>query len=945
MPLLADHLPPTVRAFWEQRVRPLWEHLVAPHPDLKDFGDQLRARVLAVLSLTLLGLYFFPEALRLLTTPIAKLSQFYILLTSVSVLTAYALSRTRRPLLGAWVLLLALMAGPSVGLLATPEVTVSVLYHNISWGILALIISALLLPIGQFVLLTVLGMAGIMITAHLHGVPDDWLIHPLITFGIVALILLSLLGTRQRFVTRIAESEQRFRDLFNSTLEALVIHDGQRILAVNPAFEEMFHCQAEEAIGQAPLAFVAPEEREKANHAFQAPQDTPREPRTLIRATALRPDGSTFIAEAISARVTHKGRPVFALSIRDVTEQVRTAEALQRERNFLQHILESIHDPFYVIDVQTFQILVANSAAREKGNPSATTCYAFSHRRDTPCSGLEHPCPLQQVVQTGEPFTVEHIHYRDDGTPHFMEVHGYPIRDEQGRVVQMVEYAVDITARKQAEAEIHKLQQAIEQSANAILITDREGHIEYINPAFTRMTGYTPEEILGENPRILKSGYHSAEFYARMWDTLLRGETWRGEILNKRKDGSLYWERETITPVRDDQGRIIHFIAIKEDITAQKAAEEQIRKLQQAVEQSANAIMITNRQGIIEYVNPAFTRLTGYAPEEVIGHNPRLLKSGKQPPSFYEQLWHTILRGKTWRGEILNKRKDGSLYWEHMTITPVLDAKGEITHFVAIKEDITQRKEMEEALRQARDQALEANRLKTSLLANVSHDMRTPLGGILGFAEMLQSEALGPLNDDQRRALQHILSSTQTLMDFTNDLLDQAELESGRLRLNIQPFAPQDLLKVLPSYVGLAQAKGVSLHTEVDPAIPSPIYGDLYWIRRILANLLSNAVKFTKEGHIWIRLFAQEGDRWAIQVEDSGPGIPPEKQKLIFEPFRQGEEGPTRRHKGSGLGLSIVKQLVELMHGEIHLESTPGKGSTFTVILPCQAHAPQEERP
>ncbi len=929
---LSNALPAAVRTFWEQQVLPFWERLVAPHPALTEFSDQLRARVLAVLSLLMLGLYFIPEALRLLTSPVAELSQTYILLTTLSVLAAYALSRTRHPLAGAWVLLLALMSGATVGLLATPELSVPALYHNISWGILALIISALLMPMGHFVLLVLLGLAGIVGAALARGIPADWLLHPLITFSLVALILLSLVSTRRRFVERIAEDEQRIRNLFNSTLEALVIHDGRRILAVNPAFEEMFRCQAEEAEGKDLLEFLSPEPDEAAHQAFV---DTHAQPRTLIRGIARRPDGSEFIAEAIGSPTVYDGRPAFALSIRDVTQQVQAAEALNRERNFLQNILESIHDPFYVIDVHTFEILVANSAARAKGNPTATTCYALSHRRETPCSGQEHPCPLQQVIRTGEPFTVEHTHYHADGTPYYVEVHGYPIRDENGQVVQMVEYAVDITARKKAEAEIRKLQRAVEQSANAIIITNRQGIIEYVNPAFTRMTGYTPEEAIGQNPRILKSGYHSAEFYQHLWETLLRGEIWQGEILNKRKDGSLYWEQETITPVLDEQGNITHFIAVKEDITAQKAAEEQIRKLQQAVEQSANAIIITNKQGTIEYVNPAFTQLTGYSPEEVIGRNPRLLKSGKHPKSFYTRLWRTILRGEVWRDEILNKRKDGTLYWERMTITPVLDADGEITHFVAIKEDITQRKEMEEALREARDQALAANRLKTRLLANVSHDMRTPLGGILGFAEMLLSEGLGPLNEEQQQALRHILSSTQTLVDFVNDLLDQAELESGQLRLNIRPFTPQDLLKVIPTYMGLAETKGVSVHTEVDPNLPSPIFGDLYWIRRILANLLSNAVKFTRHGHIWIRLRAVDDERWAIEVEDTGPGIPPEKQKHIFEPFRQGEEGPTRRYKGSGLGLSIVKQLVELMHGEIHLQSTPGKGSTFTVVLPC----------
>ena len=630
----------------------------------------------------------------------------------------------------------------------------------------------------------------------------------------------------------------------------------------------------------------------------------------------------------------------------------------------------------------------------------------------------------------------------------------------------------DISWRLQAEAELRKLSRAAEQSDNAIVITNKDGIIEYVNPAFTRITGYTAEEAIGQNPRILKSGQHPPEFYKRMWETLLQGKVWKGEVINRRKDGSLYWENETISPVRDEEGNITHFVAIKEDVSAQKAAEEQIRKLEQAVEQSANAIVITNKKGTIEYVNPAFTRLTGYTYEEAIGQNPRILKSGKHPKTFYTNLWRTVLSGKVWNSEIINKRKDGSLYWERMIITPVKNAEGEITHFIAIKEDITRQKEdrerirllqesveqsntaifivaangtieyanaaalqftgysrdeligasadmltrteanlplipsfsehirqrkpwkntlllqrkdgssrwaivniapiigeenpnliestptpvrfvmsaaditerkrLEEALRKANEELTQANQFKTQLLGNVSHDMRTPLGGIIGYTEMLLDEALGPVTEEQRHALKRIFQSAQQLVEFTSDLLNQAELESGRLRLHIRLFSPRDLLKVVPSAEALAEAKGLHVHTELAPNIPEQVYGDPYWLRQIVANLLSNAVKFTEKGDIWLRIYGTEGERWVIEVEDTGIGIPPEAQEHIFEAFRQVDGSPTRRQKGSGLGLSIVKRLVELMHGTIELESTPGKGSKFTVILPCQAHIEEE---
>jgi signal transduction histidine kinase len=232
-----------------------------------------------------------------------------------------------------------------------------------------------------------------------------------------------------------------------------------------------------------------------------------------------------------------------------------------------------------------------------------------------------------------------------------------------------------------------------------------------------------------------------------------------------------------------------------------------------------------------------------------------------------------IRQYKPWSGVMQLRRKDGVSRWVFLSIAPILDEEGQPLRFVVVMDDVTQQKQLEEALRQARDEALEANRLKTSLLAHVSHDMRTPLGGILGFTEMMLAEALGPLSDKQREALQRILESTQTLVDFTNDLINQAELESGRLRLKPEPFAPADLLKVLPSYVGLAEAKGVKVNTFVDPDLPDQVVGDLYWIRRILANLLSNATKFTDKGEVVVLTASGTGGMEALALLDEATAV------------------------------------------------------------------------
>lgn len=247
----------------------------------------------------------------------------------------------------------------------------------------------------------------------------------------------------------------------------------------------------------------------------------------------------------------------------------------------------------------------------------------------------------------------------------------------------------------------HSFYRAVEQNPASIVITDTDGNIEYVNPKFERLTGYSKDEVLGKNPRMLKSGETSPDEYEDLWKTITAGKTWRGEFHNKKKNGDLYWVYASISGLVDDDGNVTHYVAVKEDITDRKAMDLELRKLSQAVEQSPASIVITDTTGDILYVNPKFTEVTGYAAEEVIGHNPRILKSGETSPAEYRKLWENLTAGAEWHGEFHNRKKSGELYWEFAAISPILDEKGKILYFLAVKEDITKRKEMEQALESA----------------------------------------------------------------------------------------------------------------------------------------------------------------------------------------------------------------------------------------------------
>ena len=252
--------------------------------------------------------------------------------------------------------------------------------------------------------------------------------------------------------------------------------------------------------------------------------------------------------------------------------------------------------------------------------------------------------------------------------------------------------AADLVEIRAADVTTRKLSRVVEQSPAIVVITDTHGVIEYVNPKFTALTGYSAAEAIGRTPALLKSGTTPAEVYREMWATLLDGRQWRGELLNRKKNGELFWENTRISPLMDDSGRITHFIAVKEDITERRKVEAQLHKLSLAVEHSPVSVMITDEKGTIEYVNPRFTEVTGFAANEVFGKTPRILKSGTTAPQVYHGLWQAITSGREWSGELQNRNRRGELFWESEKIAPIVDIKGKISHFVALKEDITERK-------------------------------------------------------------------------------------------------------------------------------------------------------------------------------------------------------------------------------------------------------------
>ncbi|KAB2953268.1 PAS domain S-box protein [Heliorestis acidaminivorans] len=362
---------------------------------------------------------------------------------------------------------------------------------------------------------------------------------------------------------------------------------------------------------------------------------------------------------------------------------------------------------------------------------------------------------------------------------------------------------------------------------------------------------------------------------------------------------------------------------------------QEINLLTTAVESTANAILITDSRGVISWNNKALEDLTGFTAQEIRGKTPSLWKSGHHSHSFYETMWSTILLGKVWKGETINKRKGGSLYVEEMTITPVTDDQGHIVNFVAVKEDISQRRADEKALLKAKEEAVEAERIKSEFVSIISHELRTPLNGILGMNELLIETEL---DDEQQMFSSTVQKSAQDLLKIIEALLTFSDIKAGNKSLKPVLFDMHTFLQELTERKNYAIInKGLTLIKKVDPAIKGYWCGDPLRLRQILDYLLDNAIKFTDKGEILLRVtIEQEGNQeWLrFDVADKGVGMTKTILEKLFLPFVQSDSSLERKYGGIGLGLTISKYLVELMGGTIWVTSVENEGTTVSFRLP-----------
>jgi len=384
-------------------------------------------------------------------------------------------------------------------------------------------------------------------------------------------------------------------------------------------------------------------------------------------------------------------------------------------------------------------------------------------------------------------------------------------------------------------------------------------------------------------------------------------------------------------PLRDSRGEICGVLGTYQDITARKEAELQLRKLSNIIEQAPLSIVITDLWGAIEYTNPRFTKVTGYTAQEALGKNPRLLKSGEMPAELYRDMWATLKRGEVWSGELRNRRKNGETYLETAVISPVLNALGEVTHYVALKEDLTAQKRREADAEAKLAQEHEISEMKSRFISVTSHQFRTPMAAAMGSAEILANH-LDRLSPEKRTELFARINSSLTRMTVMLDeilLLNRIDAK----RLEVKPAKVDLGVFVKDMIEGIRMGDTADHRFEFnDKSQGDRFITDPNLLNNILENLLSNAVRYSPAGSVITVEMEVDNNELRLSVVDQGMGIPPEDRARIFEPFERASNVGTI--KGTGLGLNIVKRMSEMLGGTIALDCPERGGCRFTVILP-----------
>ncbi|VAX15608.1 diguanylate cyclase/phosphodiesterase (GGDEF & EAL domains) with PAS/PAC sensor(s) [hydrothermal vent metagenome] len=625
-------------------------------------------------------------------------------------------------------------------------------------------------------------------------------------------------------------------------------------------------------------------------------------------------------ASRINKATTH------TLSLR--FENVGLIEELEKTNKKFKQLSEATFEGVLVHDKG--EILFTNNVlpgmfgykAGEVKELNALDFVAPEHRdfaKDKMLSGAEEPYETSGISKDGRRVPVE--------------IHGKPVPYED-RIVRMVAIR-DLTQRKESETALKESEERyrdlFENANDLYYTTNLEGKFTSVNMAILDTLGYRREELLGKHystvvpPELIEKA-------RKMTRRKLDGEErTRYELEIIGKDGrQIPVELSTKLIIKD--GEPVGVQGAARDMTERKKAEDALKILKRALDQTSEMVSITNNKGVIEYANRAMEKVTGYSSEELIGRTPRVFKSGEHGNEFYRNMWDTIKAGDTWSDCIINKNKSGELADEEMTISPIKDHKDDITHFVAIKRDISERKQSEEKLKKAKEKAEEATRLKDKFVSLVAHDLKTPFNSILGFLALLRGGNIGSLNPQQQEIVDRTLTGGEKLVQMIDDLLDLSLLQSGKLPLRRIAFSARGVIDSVVEEIGyLADSKNIRIEIEVLKI--KKVYADMKLFHGVIRNLMSNAIKFCDKGGL-IKIFTLDDSNATIAVSNTGVEVEPGILDNLFKHEIKTTTRGTSGEEGTGFGLPFCHDVMKAHGGSIRVESKKAEGSVFYVCFP-----------
>jgi len=751
---------------------------------------------------------------------------------------------------------------------------------------------------------------------------------------------------RKQAEAALRASESRFRAMNDASPFGIFLTDPQGdCLYTNRVYHQLTGLTFDEALGQGWNSAIHPDDRECVFTEWYAAAAQAQMPYETVCRFQHRHGAILWTsAKAVEIR---DGETLLGYvgTLEDITERKASQEALAQERNLLRTLIDHLPDYIFVKDREgRFTLSNLAHAKAAQSSPEAligkTAFDLFPADEAAQFSADdERIMESRQALVNAERATID-----ETGNKRLVLTTKVPLIDSDNRVSGLVGISHDITARKAAQEaldnERNLLRTLIDHLPGLIYVKDTQSRFVIVNPGVLQDAGVTTQdELIGKTdfdlfPEAIAREFHNAE------QAIMRS----GQPVFNYEDqvalpgGGARWQSITKVPLRDAQNKVIGLVGFNQDITERKAAEETLANernlLRTLIDAIPDFVYVKDTQSRYILTNVAHARSMGGVPDDFVGKG----DFDMFPPDLTEQYYADEQEIFRTGQPLLNREEVSVKDMDNLTLmiaattkVPLRDGNNEIIGLVGVTRDITEAKQVEAQMEEARDQALEASRLKSEFLATMSHEIRTPMNGIIGMTELLLETSL---DEEQQDYAQIVLGEANALLTIINDILDFSKIEAGKMLVESVECTLSDIIiHVMDIFLPKVVEKGLLLKTDLSPDVPAVVRGDPIRLRQILMNLVGNAVKFTRKGEIQIAatLESQEDHHLTVRfaISDTGIGLSEVARKRLFQPFTQADGSTTRQYGGTGLGLAISKQLVELMGGEIGVESAEGVGSTF----------------